>query len=95
MVTDRKQPARGAPAILGICLGLAVLVGCDTFDRPRIVAGDAKTVSVVSGWFIPDWVAQGFCETHGKRAIYQSSEATSPDSDRRIHYFICEDPVRE
>ena len=90
------MPLSGAVLMVaGMCLGVALLAGCDAFQAPKIVAGDATSVSLVSGWFIPEAVAHSFCETHGKRAVYQSSAETAAGSERRIHYFNCEDPIRE
>ena len=94
-MTDGIHPSRAVSKAAATCLGIALLAGCATFEAPRIVAGDATSVSLVSGWFIPESVANSFCETHGKRAVYQSSAETTPGSDRRIHYFNCEEPVRE
>ena len=81
--------------MLSLVLGAASLVACIPANEPKIVFGDAKTVSFVSGWFAPEALANSHCELHGKRAVHISSGETRPGSDRWIHYFDCEDPIRE
>jgi hypothetical protein len=80
---------------LCVVLGAASLVSCSAANSPKIVAGDATTVSIVAGWFAPEAVAQSHCESFGKRAIFQSSAEVRPGSQRIIHYFNCDDPITE
>ena len=53
-VTDSRHPDLRVSLMLSLVLGAASLVACIPANEPKIVFGDAKTVSFVSGWFAPE-----------------------------------------
>ena len=92
---DSRYRSLRVPLILSLVYGTAPLIACSSANKSKFVFGDANTVSLVSGPFAPEALANWHCENHGKRAIHVSSSETGPYSNRWIHYFNCDDPIRE
>ena len=64
--------------------------------KAKYVYGDAKGVTLESdSWFAPDNAADAHCARFGKHAVYAGHQWLSRNSERRLHYYECQEAMRE